>query len=241
MPPKRFNKKRRNYKKRKNGPRLKARTLSLGPRMPPSIIAKHKFNYSGTLTQPANVTTLNGSAIASFRMNSLRDPERAGLSSDPANFFDDMAHFYNTYRVLGAKAYIKFINLTAEPIHIVTHIGVDQVASGANLDLIAWKNMANTTNSMVHGVNTGAKSVRNLSVGYSPEKVEGKKKSLNRADNRLESLTSADPLQQHHLTIGATQVNTSFDSVAMNVHYEITILYTALWNDRKNNYPQGGQ
>lgn len=240
MPPKRKYNKRRNYKKRKSAP-LQARSLSLGPRMPPSIIAKHKFNYSGTLTQAQNVTSLSGSAIASFRMNSLRDPERAGLSSDPANFFDDMAHFYKTYRVLGAKAYIKFINLTQEPIHIVTHIGVDQVATGANLDLIAWKNMANTTNSMVHGVNTGAKSVRNLSVGYSPEKVEGKKKALNRADNRLESLTSADPLQQHHLTIGATQVNTTFNQTAMNVHYEITILYTALWNDRKNNYPEGQQ
>lgn len=238
MPPKRN--KRKQYRKRKPiKNQLKAKSLSLGPRMPPSIIAKHKFNYSGTLTQPANVTTLNGTAIASFRMNSLRDPERAGLSSDPANFFDDMAHFYKTYRVLGAKAYIKFINLTQEPIHIVTHIGTDMVATGANLDLISWKNMANTSNSMVHGVNTGAKSVRNLSVGYSPEKIEGKKKALNRADNRLESLTSTDPEQQHHLTIGATQVNTSFNSAAMNVHYEITILYTALWNDRKNNYPTG--
>lgn len=240
MPPKR-----RNYKrKRRNTRNTVARPLSLGPKMPNSLIAKHKFVHSFQLTESNNSPNSFGGAgstnMNSFRLNSLYDPDvKVGATSGTvAAFHENMALFYNTYRVLGAKVYMKFINLGAEPIYIATCKGGNQqVSEAAALTLAEWKEIKGSKTAVLHGMNTGPKSVRMFTETYSPEGVEGKKKSIIRGDPNFESLSQSNPAEPHYYSVAATQINSTSSVQDMAVQCEITIMYTALWNDRKLDYP----
>lgn len=241
---KRKAKPKRNYRKR----RMVARPLSLGPKFPQSIITKHKFVHSFSLTEannsPNSFGGVGSSNMNSFRLNSLWDPDvKVGAGSGgTADFYDVMAVHYSTYRVLGAKVYVKFINLGAEPVYIATCVGgAQQVSESTPLTFSQWKELKHSKTAVLHGMNTGTQSVRNLSVGYSPEKVEGKRKALIRGDPNFESGVQTSPLEQHYFSVGATQINSTASVQDMAVQCEITILYTALWNDRKIEYPIGGQ
>lgn len=248
MPRKPNGKKRnpRGYKRR--GRAMVARPLSLGPKMPNSIIAKHKFVHQFSLTEANNSPNSFGGAgstnMNSFRLNSLYDPDvKVGAGSGgTASFHDHMSTFYNTYRVLGAKVWMKFINLGAEPIYIATCKGGNfQVTEGFGLTLAEWKELKHSKTAVLHGMNTGPKSVRLLTETYSPEMVEGKKKAIIRGDPNFESLSQSNPVSPHFYSVGATQINSTSSVQDMAVQCEITIMYTALWNDRKIDYPQGGQ
>jgi hypothetical protein len=212
--------------------------------MPNSIIAKHKFVHQFSLTEANNSPNSIGGAgstnMNSFRLNSLYDPDvKVGsLSGGVASFHENMALFYNTYRVLGAKVFVKFINLGAEPIYIASCKGGNmQVSEGVGLTLPEWKELKNSKTAVLHGMNTGAKSVRLITETYSPEAVEGKSKAMIRADPNFESLSQNSPPEPHYISLGATQINSTSSVQDMAVQCEITILYTALWNDRKLDYP----
>jgi hypothetical protein len=235
MPAKRkYNKNKKNYnrKKRFTGPK----SLSLGPYMPNSIIARHKFNYSFDLTQPYNSNIIGSSNMNNFRINSLRDPDLsvAPNSGGSFKFYDEMGQFYQTYRVIGAKAIIKIINLCSEPVYVHTLLGNTQLSASGSLNNQALAEMKGVRSAIVHGVNTGPKSIRNIVMTYSPEKVEGKKKSEIRGDNHFESVFGTDPSELHYLSCCASQVSDSLgSSVDMNVKVEVTVHATAIWNDRK--------
>lgn len=240
------NKKKQGYKRR--GARMVARPLSLGPKMPNSIIAKHKFVHSFSLTEantsPNSFGGVGSTNMNSFRLNSLFDPDvKIGSGTGgTAAFHENMALHYNTYRVLGAKVYMKFINLGAEPIYIATcKGGAQQVSESAALTLAEWKELKYSKTAVLHGMNTGPKSVRLLTETYSPEAIEGKRKALIRADPNFESLSQQSPAEPHFYTVAATQINSTSSVQDMAVQCEITILFTALWNDRKIDYPQSGQ
>jgi len=247
MPKKNYRKK--NYRKKKQYRRTTvARPLSLGPKMPNSIIARHKFVHSFSLTEANNSPNSFGGSgstnMNSFRLNSLFDPDvKVGpASGGSAAFHENMALFYNTYRVLGAKVYCKFINLGEEPIYIAScKGGLQQVSEGVALTLAEWKELKNSKVAVLHGMNTGPKSVRLFTDTYSPEQVEGKKKSVIRGDPNFEALSQQSPAEPHYISYGATQINSTSSVQDMAVQCEITILYTALWNDRKIDYPASGQ
>jgi len=224
--------------------KLVARPLSLGPKMPNSLIAKHKFVHSFSLTEANNSPNSFGGAgstnMNSFRLNSLYDPDvKIGAGAGGvASFHENMALHYNTYRVLGAKVFLKFINLGAEPIYIATcKGGSQQVSEGVGLTLAEWKELKGSKTAVLHGMNTGPKSVRLLTESYSPEAVEGKSKSVIRGDPNFESLSATNPTEPHYFTCAATQINSTSSVQDMAVQCEITIMFTALWNDRKLDYP----
>lgn len=230
----------RNFRKRRE---LVARPLSLGPKMPNSIIAKHKFVHSFSLTEANNSPNSFGGVgstnMNSFRLNSLYDPDvKVGAGSGAtASFHENMAVHYNTYRVLGAKVWMKFINLGEEPIYIATCKGGAQQVADTGLSLAEWKELKNSKTAVLHGLNTGPKSVRLLTETYSPEQVEGKRKALIRPDPNFEALANNSPYEPHYYTVAATQINSTASVQDMAVQCEITIMYTALWNDRKIDYP----
>lgn len=231
---KRKNNKKRIYKRKKQfkGPK----SLSLGPYMPNSIIARHKFNYSFDLTQPYNVNIIGSTNINNFRINSLRDPDLsiAPNSGGSFKFYSEMGQFYQTYRMIGAKAVIKVINLCAEPVYFHTLLGNMQLSASSNLTNQSIAELKGVKSAIVHGVNTGAKSVRTVVMNYSPERVEGKKKAEIRADNHFESVFGTDPAELHYLSCCASQVSDTLgSSVDMNVKVEVTVYATAIWNDRK--------
>lgn len=243
---------RKNYKKKNTKKPYRrstvARPLSLGPKMPNSIITKHKFVHSFSLTEANNSPNSFGGVgstnMNSFRLNSLFDPDvKVGAGSGgSAAFHEQMATFYNTYRVLGAKVYCKFINLGAEPVYIATcKGGQQQVSEGVGLSLAEWKELRNSKTAVLHGMNTGSQSVRLLTETYSPEQVEGKSKAVIRGDPNFEALSQQSPEEPHFYTVGATQINSTSSVQDMAIQCEMTILMTALWNDRLIDYPQGGQ
>lgn len=233
---------RRNYRRK-----TVAKPLSLGPKMPNSIIAKHKFTKSFTLTEANNSPNSFGGQgknnMFTFRLNSVYDPTVGGIAgSDNASFYTDMANFYTTYRVIGAKVWLKFINLGQEPIYIGMHKGgSQQTSSTIGIDYSQWKQLRNSSTCVLHGMNTGPKSVRLLTQTYSPESVEGKSKAVVRGDPNFESLVGQNPGEPHYLSIGATQINSTNAAADMAVQVEATIMFTAIWNDRKIDYPAGGQ
>lgn len=240
MPPKRKYNKKRNYKKRN----FKPKPLSLGPYMPNSIIAKHKFNYSIDFTQLYNNNSIGTTNINNFRINSLRDPDLsvAPNSGGSFKFYEEMGQFYQTYRVIGAKAIIKVINLCNEPVYVHTTLANTQLAPSTGLTNKTLREMRGMKSTIVHGVNTGDKSVRRLVVNYSPARVEGKSKSITRGDPNLESVFGTDPAELHYLTLCASQVSDALGQQSnMAVKVEVEIHATAIWNDRKILLPSSGQ
>lgn len=235
MPPKRKYNKKRNYKRHRKKTTV-PKQLAMGPYMPNSIIAKHKFNYSVDLTQPYNVNIIGSTNMNNFRINSLRDPDLgiAPNSGGSFKFYSEMSQFYQTYRVIGAKAVIKVINLCTEPVYIHTILANTQLSSSSSLNNQALAEMKGVRSVIVHGVNTGPKSIRSIVMNYSPERVEGKKKSEVRGDPTFESVVGTDPSELHYLTMCASQVSDQLGaSVDMKVKCEVTIHATAIWNDRK--------
>jgi hypothetical protein len=76
--------------------------------------------------------------------------------------------------------------------------------------------------------------VQSVTIPYSPEKVEGKSKAVIRGDPNFESGTSSSPAEPHYLSICASQVSSTLGGGAdMNMQVEISIDFTAIWNDRK--------
>lgn len=223
-----------NRKKRKsNVPRM----LSLGPYMPQSIIAKHKYNRIFALAQDYNSVTIGASNLHSFRLNDLHDPDTqatGGPSVAQPRFFDEMANFYTTYRVIGAKVTLKFINLSAEPCYVHTVVGNQQLASGSGWTTKDLSELKNQRRRILHALSSGSKSVASITIPYSPERVEGKSKAVIRGDPNFEATTSQGPLEPHYLSIACSQVSTTLGGQAnLNVQVECSIDFTAVWNDRK--------
>lgn len=235
----RKNNKKRQYKRKQNVPR----SLALGPYFPNSLIARHKFCYSVDLSQSYNVNDIGSTNMNNFRINSLRDPDLgvAPSSGGKFKFYDEMGTHYQSYRVIGAKAIIKVINLCQEPVYVHTYLGVQQLSSSTGWTNQSLGELRGVRRRIVHGVNTGAKSVATIVVPYTPEMVEGKKRSHVRGDPNFESMYASDPEELHYLSMCASQVSDTLGSQQnMAVKCEVTILATAIWTDRKIIAPEGG-
>lgn len=233
--------KRRNYKKKKNSIRKysKPRMLSIGPYFPTKLICKHKFQHVYGLSQVYSDAAGNfsGDEMNNFRLNSMYDPDLkvgAGTGSQP-RLFDEMSNFYDTYRVLGAIAYVKFINLSEEPVYIATRVGQKQFSDNGHVSLNDWREAADTQVNILHGVNSGPKSVRTHVRKYSPCKTEGISKSeFNGRFDQFCALNTAEPAIQHFLSTGMTQVSSTLGgSVNTSVQVELTIHYTTEWSGVK--------
>lgn len=233
------NNRKRQYKKKRTIPR----SLSLGPYFPNSLIARHKFNYAVDLTQSYNVNDIGTTNMNNFRINSLRDPDLgvAPSSGGKFKFYDEMGTYYQSYRVIGAKAIIKIINLCQEPVYISTLLANQQLSSSTGWTNQTLAELKGVRRRIVHGVNTGAKSVATIVVPYTPEMVEGKARSHVRGDPNFESSYTSDPPELHYLSMCASQVSDTLGaSTNMTVKAEVTILATAIWTDRKIIAPEGG-
>jgi hypothetical protein len=234
--------KRRNYKKRKSKLTKfsKPKTLSIGPYFPPKIICKHKFQQVYSLAQSYSDSAgqFTADEMNNFRLNSMFDPDLkvgAGSGSQP-RLFDEMSSLYDTYRVLGAVAYVKFINLSAEPVYIATKVGQKQFSDGGSVSLNDWREAKDTQVNILHGVNSGPRSVRTHVRKYSPCITEGISKSeFNGRFESFSALNTQNPLIQHYLSTGMTQVSSTLGgAVNTNVQVEITIHYTSEWSGVKS-------
>ena len=233
MAPRKNKRGRKNKVKRKQN---KPRMLSLGPTYPNSLIAKHTMNYQFDLQQVYNSTTLDSTCLKGFRLNSLYDPDvsvAAGSGHQP-RFFDEMAVIYTTYRVIGCKVTLKFINLSNEPVYLHTVVGNQQLSDSTGWTNTTIREVKGCKSQIVHSLNTGPSSIKTMVIGYSPEKVEGKSKAVIRGDPTFEALSSQNPVEQHYLSVGMSQVASALgDNALAKCRCEIKLDFTAIWNDRK--------
>lgn len=229
-------KKNNKNKGRKRRKQNKPRMLSLGPTYPNSLLAKHKLNFSFDLSQLYSSDQIGTTNLRSFILNGMYDTDTAvgaGSGHQP-RFFDEMSVIYNTYRVIGAKARLKFINLSSEPCYVHTVVGNQQLADSEGWTNNTLGEVKGIRSRIVHAVNTGSQSVVSMNIGYSPEAVEGKPKSAIRGDPSFEALFSHNPLEPHYLSIAMSQVSSTLGANAVaNVKCEIELDFTAIWNDRK--------
>jgi hypothetical protein len=145
-----------------------------------------------------------------------------------------MMTFYQTYRVIGARVRLKFINLSGEPAYVHTLMGNQQISANSNYKTQDLNELKGVRRRIVHSLDSGSKSVANITMNYSPEKVEGKSRAEIRGDPSFEALTSASPDEPHYLSICASQVSTTLGGQNnLNLQVEITMDFTAIWNDRK--------
>lgn len=238
--------KRRNYKKRKSKltKYSKPRTLSIGPYFPTKLLCKHKFQHVYSLAQSYSDAAglFTGDEMNNFRLNSMFDPDAkvgAGTGSQP-RLFDEMSTFYDTYRVLGAVAYVKFINLSEEPVYIATKVGQKQFSDSGSVSLNDWRESKDTQVNILHGVNSGPKSVRTHVRKYSPCITEGISKSeFNGRFKEFSALNSHSPSIEHFLSTGMTQVSSTLGgNNNTSVQVEITIHFTAEWSGVKTPLTQ---
>jgi hypothetical protein len=221
-----------NRKRKQAGPRM----LSLGPTYPNSLIAKHKMVYSFDLTQSYAINSIGSTNLQSFNINSMYDPDTSALPSSghQPRFYDEMAAIYNTYRVIGAKVRIRFVNLCGEPVYCYALLGNQQLSAATGWVNSTLKEVKGMRSSLVHSVNCGEKSVRTITMGYSPERIEGKSKAVIRGDPNFEALSGSNPNEIHLLSVAMSQVADGLGAASNAlVRCEITIDFSAIWNDRK--------
>lgn len=225
MPPKKNRK--RNYKKKNS---RKPKLLSIGPYFPPKIICRHKYQQVFAMSQSYN---LNSLAQHNFRLNSMFDPDVETISTTQhqPRLFDEMNSFYDTYKVIGAKAYVKFINLSEEPAYIGTKVAQYQ-ASTSDTTLNDFREMKGTKVNILHGLNSGPRSVVTHVRKYSPSKTEGiSKREFNVRVKDFAAGTNTNPLTPHFLSTMITQVSDTLGSSEnLNVQVELTIHYTTEWS-----------
>lgn len=228
MPPKRYKRKRRVRKKNRNKPRL----LSLGPYMPQSIICKHKMSTAFLLTQNYQSTGIDSNNRHNFRINALQDADLDNQVSNQPRMYDEMAAMYNTYRVLGANIQVKFINISGEPVYCLIVPGSQQITTATDPQSV--RELKGAQSRICHSVDSGPKSVLNMSYNYSPEKIEGRTKAAIRGNPDFEALYSTIPTELHYLSIMCHQVSSTLGGQNnATVQVEVTFNWTALWNDRK--------
>lgn len=230
MPARKNYKKRRNYRKKnqKNKPRL----LSLGPYMPQSIICKHKMSTAFVLSQDYQTTGIGANNRHNFRINALADADLSASDNQP-RMFDEMASFYNTYRVLGCRVNVKFINISGEPVYCLIVPGSQQITTATSPQSV--RELKGSQSRICHSVDSGSRSVINMSYNYSPEKIEGRPKRDIRGNPDFEALApNSIPVELHYLSIMMHQVSTTLGGQNnATVQVECTFNWTALWNDRK--------
>ena len=236
MPPKRrYNRKRRG---RKNVKRRfynrKPRLLSMGPYMPDSCIAKHKMSVTYALSQNYQDTGIGSDQLQSFRLNSLYDADTSVAGAQQPRFLDEMKEFYQTYRVLGCKVFLKFINLSKEPIYVMGLMGNQQLAGSDQHMPSDIREMKGSKVKILHSLDSGPKSVQHLVFNYSPASIEGCSKSRVRNDPNFQALATNHPNELHFLSTAIHQVSSTLGGTDnATVGIEATFHWTALWNDRK--------
>lgn len=225
--------------RRKNRKVSKPKTLSIGPYFPTKMICKHKFQHVYALSQiySDGAGIFSGDEMNNFRLNSMFDPDvkvGAGTGQQP-RLFDEMCQFYDTYKVLGAKAYVKFINLSSEPVYIATKVGQKQFSDNGNVTLNDWREARDTQVNILHGVNSGKQSVRTHVRNYSPRITEGiSKAEFEGRSAEFGCLNTHSPTITHYLSTGMTQVSTQLGGdVNTSVQVELTIHFTTEWSGVK--------
>lgn len=211
----------------------KPKLLAIGPYFPPKMLCRHKYQQVFALSQSYTLTDL---AQHNFRLNSMFDPdtETGGTSQHQPRLFDEMNQFYDTYKVIGARAYVKFINLSPEPAYIGTKVGQYQ-ASTSNVTLNDFREQKGSKVNILHGLNSGNKSVVTHVRNYSPAKTEGiTKKEFNVRHKDFAAMTTTNPTTPHYLSTMCTQVSSSLGgSENLNVQVELVIQYTTEWSGLK--------
>lgn len=232
MPAKKNFRRRRPRKgKRKSRP---AKLLSVGPYMPQSIICKHKMSCVYALSQSYVDTGIGADQMHSFRVNSLYDADTSTAGANQPRMMDEMKALYSTYRVLGCKVFLKFINLSQEPVYVMGLLGNQQISSSSQWSPQDIREMKGSRSKILHSLDSGDKSVQTLVFNYSPAQIEGCTKSRVRNDPKFEALGTSHPEELHYLSTCIHQVSTSLGGQEnANVQVEATFHWTALWNDRK--------
>lgn len=222
------NRKRRPARKKASVPRM----LALGPTYPNGLIAKHKYTTAMVLQGSYTQTDVPSTAMYSFRSASMFDPDRTGTGHQPL-FYDEMALIYEQYRVLGAKARIRFVNMSDEPIVIFgAHLGAPLGAGWQADALLERKDI----NSKILSAKTGGKNVANINLFYSPSKFYNQSKETLKNDPDLRGKWDGTtlPVKTSFFELGMAQVSSDLGgSDAHKVKCFVEIEYTAFWNDRK--------
>jgi hypothetical protein len=225
---------------RRKGNRKKSgvpRSLALGPTYPNGLLAKHKYSDSVMLEGNYVQNDVQTNAMYSFRTSSLYDPDRTGGGHQPL-FYDEMCAIYNQYRVLGAKAKVRFVNCCNEPVIVFgAHLGAP-LGSGWEPDALMERK--DIKSKFLSG-RSGGKNICTMNLFYSPSKFYAQSKSNLKADNALVGTGDGDtvPSKASYFELGMAQVDSSnsggaeFDTSANHrVKMYIEIEYLAFWNDR---------
>lgn len=214
------------------------RTLALGPTYPNGLLAKHKYSDSMMLSGSYVQNDVQTNAMRSFRTSSLFDPDRTGTGHQPL-FYDEMTAIYNQYRVLGAKAKIRFVNCCNEPVIVFgAHLGAP-LGSGWEPDVLMERK--DVKSKFLSG-RSGGKNICTMNLFYSPSKFYAQSKSNLKADNALVGTGDGAtvPQKASYFELGMAQVDSSlsggsgFDDGSSDhkVKMYIEIEYLAFWNDR---------
>lgn len=229
--PRKTRRPRRNFRRRRQ---TKPKLLSIGPYMPQSIICKHKMSVTYALSQNYQDTGIGSDQLQSFRVNSLYDADTSVAGAQQPRMMDEMKALYNTYRVLGCKIFLKFINLSQEPVYVMGLLGDQQIAGGDQHSPSDIREMKGSQSKILHSLDSGNKSVQTLVFKYAPNIIEGCNKARIRNDPTFEALATNHPQELHYLSTAIHQVSTSLGSTNdATVQVEATFHWTALWNDRK--------
>lgn len=163
-----------------------------------------------------------------FRGNSLFDPDLTGVGHQPRGF-DQLAGLYNVYRVLGSRCTIRAVPRDATAGSQNLWYAAVPSLDGASLSAVPYYDIREMpySKSKFRTLYNGPVTLKKY---MSTAQIEGRKKSVIRADNDFSAPVTGNPDHQWywHVVMG-TMDNLSL----LNVTYYIEIDYYVAFENRK--------
>lgn len=195
--------------------------LGLTGCMPQSLFTQHRYCEEIALASD-NLTGYTGSQYV-FRLNSLYDPNLTGVGHQPQGY-DQMAQFYNTYRVYKVDIYVRVTAISHTGLYLCTAITPFNVSY--DLGLKQQSEILENTNTNAYDGFVGNVAVQN---NVYIADIEGQKRQAVFDDLLFRAKTDANPanVSFFRLAMGSTDLTTG---AAMRVMVGLT--FHTMWSDR---------
>lgn len=156
--------------------------------------------------------------LAQYRANSVYDPDYTGTGHQPLGF-DQVAAWYNHYRVLGSKIRVTVLNGSTVAANACTAVGV--YLSDDTTVPTSWEHMAELGRGMQRLITTANSGRASVRTGFSVRKFFGP----NIDKGNTSAPVTTNPAEEAYFNVYAQAIDSS-TTLGVNLQIKVEIEYT---------------